>query len=346
LTDEEIIDVKPVRIGVCGVGRIGRLHAENVAKSIERAELVAVADPIKSLVRQVAQAFAVHSYTKPSEMMKKERLDAVIIATPTPTHAEVVEAASDSHLPVLLEKPIALTMKDADRIVSVVKRSGIKFQLGFNRRWDPGYSKAEGMIAKGDIGKPLVIKTCARDPQPPPDEYIRTSGGIFVDECIHDFDVALWLMKSAVKQVWATGTTLVYPQFSKYGDYDNAVAILHFSNKGLGIIEGSRTSAYGYDLRTEVLGDQGQVRIDNWKEDSTRLWTKKGTLDDQYPWFMKRFAEAYKREVDGFCDYVAKDEKSPVSVEEGREVLRVALAARESARSKVAIELKTDRAST
>jgi inositol 2-dehydrogenase len=333
--------MKRVRIGVCGVGRIGHLHAENVAKSVERAELIAVADPIRSLARAVAKSFGVRAYAKPSEMMKKERLDAVIIATPTQTHAELAEMAADAHLQVLLEKPIALTMKDADRIVSIVKKSGIKLQLGFNRRWDPSYSKAEQMIVKGEVGRPLVVKTCARDPQPPPDEYIRRSGGIFVDECIHDFDIALWLMKNPVKQVWATGTTLVYPQFSKFKDYDNAVAILQFSNRGLGIIEGSRTSAYGYDLRTEVLGDRGQIRIDNWKEDSTRLWTKKGAIDDQYPWFMKRFAEAYQREIHGFCDYLVKGERSPVSVEEGREALRVALAARESARRKVPIELTT-----
>lgn len=332
--------MKRVRIGVCGVGRIGHLHAENVAKSVESAELAAVADPISRLARSVAKSLGVRAYAKPSEMLKKERLEAVIIATPTQTHVKLVEIAADAHLPVLLEKPIALTIKDADRIVSIVKRSGIRFQLGFNRRWDPGYSKAERMIVKGEIGRPLVVKTCARDPQPPPDEYIRGSGGIFVDECIHDIDIALWLMKDPVKQVWATGTTLVYPQFSKYGDYDNAIAILQFSKRGLGIIEGSRTSAYGYDLRTEVLGDRGQVRVNNWKEDSTRLWTKKGTIDDQYPWFMQRFAEAYRREIDGFCNYVSKGEKSPVSAEEGREALRVALAATESARRKTPIELK------
>jgi len=333
--------VDAVRIGVCGVGRIGHLHAENVAKSIGKAELAAVADPIRSLARQVAKDFRVHAYAEPSEMIRKEKLDALIVATPTPTHVKVVETIAKARLPVLLEKPIALTMKDADRIVSIVNKTKIKFQLGFNRRWDPSYTKAEGMIARGEIGRPLVVKTCARDPQPPPDEYIKQSGGIFVDECIHDFDVALWLMKHPVKQVWATGSTLVYPQFSKYGDYDNAVAVLQFSNRSMGIIEGSRTSMYGYDLRTEVLGDQGQIRIDNWKGDSTRLWTKRGTLDDQYPWFMTRFAEAYKREIGGFCDYVAKGEMSPVSAEEGREALRVALSARESARSKGPIELKT-----
>ncbi len=331
---------KRIRIGVCGVGRIGRLHAQNVARSVERAELVAVADPIRSLALAVGKSLRVHTYANPSEMMQKEKLDAVIIATPTQLHAAHVELAADAHVAVLLEKPIALTLRESDRIGSVVRKSGIKFQLGFNRRWDPSYSKAKRMVVDDEIGKPLVVKTCARDPQPPPDEYIRTSGGIFVDECIHDIDVALWMMNCPVKQVWATGTTVVYPQFAKYNDYDNAVAVLEFSNRGLGIIEGSRTSAYGYDLRTEIMGTRGQVRIDNWKEDSARLWTAKGTLDDQYPWFMNRFAEAYRREIIGFCDYVSKSNKSPVSVAEGREALRVAIAARESARTKRTIRLK------
>jgi inositol 2-dehydrogenase len=329
-----------IRIGVIGVGRIGRLHAQNVASSVERAELVAVADPIRSLARAVGESLGVRTYANPSDMMRTEKLDAVIIATPTKLHAEHVGLATEAGVPVLLEKPLALTMKESDRIISVVRRSGIKFQLGFNRRWDPSYSRAKRMILEGRIGKPLVVKTCARDPQPPPDEYIRGSGGIFVDECIHDIDVALWLMNSPVTQVWATGTTVIYPQFAKYGDYDNAVAILKFSNRGIGIIEGSRTSTYGYDLRTEVMGDRGKLQIDNWKEHSTRLWTRQGILDDQFPWFMKRFAEAYRQEIYGFCNYVSKGDKSPVSAEEAREVLRVAIAARDSARTKKVIRLK------
>ncbi|HUK50577.1 MAG TPA: inositol 2-dehydrogenase [Terriglobales bacterium] len=328
-----------MRVGVCGVGRIGCLHAENLACNAERAELVSVADPIKALARKIADRFGARMYASSREMIKKERLDAVVVATPTPTHAKLVELAVDAHLPVFLEKPIALTLKEADKIASLVNRSGIKFQLGFNRRWDPSYSKAEKEIAEGKIGRTLVVKTCARDPQPPPDAYIKHSGGIFVDECIHDFDMALWLMKDHVRQVWAMGTTLVYPQFSKYGDYDNAVAILRFSNRGLGIVEGSRTSTYGYDLRTEILGDRGQIQVENWKEHATRRWDKSGITEDQYPWFLTRFAEAYKREITGFCEYVARGDRSPVSADEGREALRLALAARESARKGSAVEL-------
>ena len=331
--------MKRIRLGVCGVGRIGRLHAENIAKNVEKAKLVAVADPIRSLANSVAKSLWVHMYTSPEEMMKKEELDGVVVATPTQTHADIVQLAVDTHLPVLLEKPIALTMKDANKIVSAVKRSGIKFQVGFNRRWDPSYIKAKRSIVKGKIGHPLTVKTCARDPEPPPDEYIKGSGGIFVDQCIHDIDVALWLMGSSVRQVWATGSTLVYPQFSRYGDYDNAIAILRFSNSALGIIEASRSSAYGYDLRTEVLGDSGQLSIGNWKEDSIRLSTKNGTMEDQYPWFMQRFAESYRRESIGFCDYVAKGDASPVSAEEGRDALRIAIAARESVRKNTTIYL-------
>ena len=325
--------MKRVRIEICGVGRIGRIHAENVARNIEIAKLLAVADPIEKLASSVARRLGVHAYARPEEMMKKENLDAVIIATPTKTHAEMVQLAADAHLGALLEKPIALTMKDANRITSVVRRFGIKFQIGFNRRWDPSFIKAKQNIVNGNIGRPLIVKTCARDPAPPPEQYIRESGGIFVDECIHDIDVVMWLMMSPVKEVWATGSTLVYPQFAKCGDYDNAVAILRFSNLGLGIIEGSRSSAYGYDLRTEVLGERGLVSIDNWKEDSVRVWTRRGAGQDPYPWFTERFAEAYRREIIGFCRYVAKDAVSPVSAEEGKEALRVAIAARQSART-------------
>ncbi len=322
--------VKPVKIGIWGVGRIGSVHAENVAGSAGRAELVAVADPIKKLALRVSKKFRVQMYASPSQMLQKEVLDGVVIATPTPLHSKHVTLACQANVPMLLEKPIALTMKDADRIVSTVRRSGAKFMLGFNRRFDPSYRMAKQRITKGAIGKPLLVKTCARDPSPPPEEYIKQSGGIFVDECIHDIDVALWLMGSQVKSVSAVGTTLVYSQFAKYGDYDNAVAVLEFKTGALGIIEGSRTSRYGYDLRTEVLGSQGAVKIDNWKNDSTQLWTKQGTIEGPYPWFLGRFAEAYRKELDAFYDYISKGGKSPVSAEEGRLALQVAITARES----------------
>jgi inositol 2-dehydrogenase len=331
--------VKRIKIGVWGVGRIGSLHAKNV-KNSEKAELVAVADPIERLAHLAARRFHVHSYDNPHEMLKNESLDGVVIATPTPLHVQHVDFACEAGIAALLEKPIALTMKEADRIVSTVRHSGVKFMIGFNRRSDPGYQNAKEKIAKGTIGKPLLVKTCARDPKPPPEEYIEQSGGIFVDECIHDFDVALWLMDAHVERVSAVGKTLVYSQFAKYGDYDNAVAVLEFRGGGLGIIEGSRVSTYGYDLRTEVLGSQGALRIDNWKNDSTELWTRHNPGGrGPYPWFLERFAEAYRREIDSFCDYVTKGGKSPASSEEGRAALEVAIAARESAKNERAVSI-------
>ena len=327
-------------IGIWGFGRIGSVHAMNVKRS-EKAELVAVADPIKTLAHAAATRFHVHSYDTPSQMLRKESLDAVIIATPTSLHAQHVDLACDAGIPALLEKPIALTMKETERIVSAVRRSGVKFMIGFNRRFDPSYRNAKERIGKGVIGRPLLVKTCARDPQPPPEEYIKHSGGIFVDECIHDFDVALWLMNTHVQRVLAVGNVLVYPQFAKYDDYDNAVAILQFRGGGLGIIEGSRVSTYGYDLRTEVLGSQGALRIENWKADSNELWTRTNPgARGPYPWFLERFAEAYRREVESFCDYVMKGASSPVSAEDGRAALEIAIAARESAKKGKAVSIR------
>ena len=331
--------MKRLGIGVWGVGRIGCLHAANIRASTEKAELIAVADPIKKLASVTAKRLGCRMYETPIKMLREESLDGVVIATPTQMHTEHVELASELHVPMLLEKPIALSLNQADKIVSAVHQSRVKFQLGFNRRFDLGYSRAKKMIAKGRIGKPILIKTCARDPQPPPEEYIRRSGGIFVDECIHDIDIALWFMNSEVEQVWATGTTLVYPQFAKYGDFDNAVAVLRFRNGSLGVVEGSRTSKYGYDLRTEVLGDQGAVRIGNLRNDSVELWKGQGATKQPCPWFIERFAEAYRREIEGFCDYISKGGNSPVSAEEGRAALQVALAARESAGKKRAITI-------
>ena len=323
---------KRLRIGVCGLGRIGSLHAKNVSSRPWEAELVSVADPIKKLARSVAARFGARAYFDPSLMISSEDLDGVIICTPTPMHVSHVELAAEQNLSIFLEKPISLSMKDADRIVSEVSRRHVKCMLGFNRRSDSSYGKAKREIIKGKIGKPILVKTCARDPQPPPENYIKNSGGIFVDQCIHDFDVALWLMNRRVKRVSAIGKTLVYPQFAKYGDYDNAVAILEFSGGELGIIEGSRTSKYGYDLRTEVLGTEGSVNVENWRDDSTHLFTARGSISEPGSWFLERFADSYRRELERFYAYIRKDSVSPVSVEDGREALKVALASTESAK--------------
>jgi len=331
--------VKRLRIGVCGLGRIGSLHARNVASNPWEAELVAVADPIQKLAKDVAAKFGARPYFDPSLMISSEDLDGVIICTPTPMHASHVELAADENVSIFLEKPIALTMKDAERIVSKVRHAHAKCMIGFNRRSDASYEKAKRAIKKGKIGKTILVKTCARDPQPPPDDYIKRSGGIFVDECIHDLDVALWLMDRKVKRVSAIGKTLVYPQFAKYGDYDNAVAILEFGDGGLGIIEGSRTSNYGYDLRTEVLGTKGSVSVDNWSGESTRLFTSQGGVSDPGPWFLQRFADSYKRELERFYNYIRRGSISPVPVEDGREALRVALAATQSAKKHQSVRL-------
>ncbi len=320
------------KIAVWGVGRIGIVHARNVASS-EKAELVAIVDPIRSLAEKAAKRFGVPAYSSPSEMLREESVNGVIIATPTKLHAQHVKLASNAGVPMLLEKPIAHNMREADSIVSAVKRSGVKFMMGFMRRWDASYQEAKGSIVDGSIGKPILVKTCARDPSPPPEDYIKHSGGIFVDQSIHDIDVALWLMNSRVKTVSATGKALVYPQFAKYGDYDNAVAVLEFESGGLGIIESSRTSKYGYDLRTEVLGSRGAVSIGNVKNDSTELWTSQGNVKGQYPWFLERFDEAYRNESEGFCNYILNGGKSPVPVDTGRAALEVAIAARTAAKT-------------
>ena len=248
--------VRHVRLGVWGVGRIGSLHASNIASS-QRAKLVGVADPIRVRAKAIAARFGAHSYDSPTRMLRKERLDGVIIATPTAQHAEHVKFATDEGVAAFLEKPIALTMNEARKVVFAASRPGAKVMVGFNRRFDPSFRKTKENIVKGKIGKLLFVRTCARDPGAPPADYIAASGGIFVDQCIHDIDIALWFMNAEVERVFAIGKVLTYPHLEKYGDYDNAVALLEFKGGGLGVIEGSRSSNYGYDLRTEVLGHRG-----------------------------------------------------------------------------------------
>ncbi len=291
-----------IKIGLIGAGRIGRLHAANLRHRVVGAEIVAVADVSPEAAKRCAQELSIPSaLTDPRRIMDDPQIDAVFICTSTDTHASLIEQAAGAGKNIFCEKPIALDISAIDRALEAVKREGILLQIGFNRRFDPNFHRAHDLVAEGKIGQPHVLRITSRDSAPPPPEYVKTSGGIFLDMMIHDFDMARYLMQDEVEEVYATGAVLVDPRIGELGDVDTAVVTLRFKSGALGLIDNSRRAVYGYDQRAEVFGEKGTIIVSNPKPDTAVLSDSSGDSGSPlYHFFTDRYTEAYIAEMAAF----------------------------------------------
>src|SRR5579864_813087 len=274
-----------MRIAVIGLGRMGRFYAEAIAQSSSRAELAAVADPNPAARSAVQSALGVDAaYADAASVQERRDIDAVIVATTTSSHAEVVMAAAQAGKAIFCEKPLALTVEQTRQVLDVVESKRALLQIGFMRRFDPAHLRARALIAEGRIGRPLTYRSIGRDPGCPPPGYATPalSGGLIIDMGIHDFDAARWLMASDVERVSAEGTQLVCEELGKVGDWDNASVNLRFASGAVGSVEVSRTAKYGYDIRVEVLGSEGAVRLGETvaSQDGVALLTPELFVDD------------------------------------------------------------------
>jgi myo-inositol 2-dehydrogenase/D-chiro-inositol 1-dehydrogenase len=324
---------KRVAIAVLGAGRIGRLHAENLTRHLaRRAELRIVADPRLEAANEVGAACGAECAVADwREALASPRIDAVVVCTPTDTHATLVEAAAVARKHVFCEKPLALEVEPTEAALAAVARAGIKLQVGFNRRFDPSFERLALGVRSGEIGTPHLVRITSRDPEPPPREYVRSSGGIFLDMTIHDFDMARFLIGDEVVEVHATGAALVDPEIGQEGDVDTAVVSLRFASGALGCIDNSRRAAYGYDQRIEVLGSRGALLAEQRSPTSVVRWDGAGrTADRPHHFFIERYREAYVAEMGAFLDAVLSDRSPPVDGADGLQALRIALAARRS----------------
>src|SRR5918912_3206399 len=251
---------KRVRLGVVGLGRIGGLHADNLAGRVSSIELVRVVDIEPELARAAGERLRVDWSTSYDDLLSDPSLDGVVVATPTPTHAAMVEQAVAASKHVFCEKPISLDLPSTERALAAARAAGIAFQVGFQRRFDPDHAAAAARIAAGELGDVYLFRTTLRDMRPPAIDYIRGSGGFFVDVTIHDLDAARWLA-GEVEEVTAFGAALSDPAFAEVGDVDNAVVALRFAGGALGVIDESRVAGYGYESSTEVVGSRATVRI-------------------------------------------------------------------------------------
>ena len=323
---------KKLRIGIIGAGRIGRVHAESLAFRIPEAAPSAIADINGDAAQEVAERCGIPRVaTDSKEILNDPAIDAVLICSPTETHANLIVGAARAGKHVFCEKPIDHSLSNIDRALQEVKRSGVKLQVGFNRRFDANFVRVRNAIMQGEIGTPHLMHIVSRDPGPPPLSYIKTSGGIFLDMTIHDFDMARFLVGDEVESIYATGGVRVDPEIGKAGDLDTAVIVLQFKNGVIGTIDNSRKAAYGYDQLVEILGSKGAIATENCYPNQAILSTGAAIQRDlPLNFFMERYTESFVSELRAFVQAVVLDQPVPVNGIDGRVAVVMALAARKS----------------
>ena len=321
-----------LRIGVAGLGRIGKIHFDNLRNHVSGAELVAVADP-SSEGRAYAEKSDVACYESFDELVGHSELDAVAVCSPTDQHANHVVAAARAGKHLFCEKPLDLSVARVEETLAVVNEAGVKLMLGFNRRFDRHFAKLKSLVASGSVGEPHIIKLTSRDPAPPPLEFIKHSGGLFLDMTIHDFDMARHLAGCDAVEVYAKGANLLDPAIGEAGDVDTAVCVITFENGATAVIDNSRKAVYGYDQRAEVFGTKGMASIGNETPDRHELFTAAGQqgplLED---FFLERYALAYRAEMQAFVNAVKDRKPVPVGGEDGLKALKLGVAALQSAK--------------
>ncbi len=309
-----------VNVGIIGAGRIGKLHAENLAYRVPEANIIAIADIILEAAEKCAADFQIPSAVKDyREIMENPDIEAVIICSSTDTHARMIEEAAAAGKHIFCEKPIDFDLARIDRALEAVDKAGVKLQVGFNRRFDPNFKRVREMVAAGKIGTPHILRITSRDPGPPPIEYIKVSGGIFLDMTIHDFDMARYLIGDEVSEIYAAGGVMVDPEIGQAGDIDTAVITLRFANGTIGTIDNSRRAVYGYDQRVEVFGSEGMVAVSNNTPD-TAVYSNAEGVHSSLPlfFFVERYTEAYVAEMKEFIECIQQDKTPSVTGMDGR----------------------------
>ena len=321
-----------LKLGVIGAGRIGKVHTATLAQSVPEAEVVAVADINIAEAKALASQFGIPFVSdKHSEVINHRDVQAVVICSPTDTHAAYIVESARAGKHIFCEKPVDLSLEVIRNAISEVEKAGVKLMIGFNRRFDPNFKKLRDMVVVGNIGAPSILKITSRDPSPPPAEYISVSGGMFLDMTIHDFDMARYIVGSEITEVYVKAAVLVDPAIGLAGDVDTAVITLTFANGALGVIDNSRKAVYGYDQRVEIFGTEGMVCADNNFPDNHRFFTSDG-VHGALPlnFFMDRYLEAYSNELKIFCDAVVNNNPVPVGGHDGLMSVAVGLAAKKS----------------
>lgn len=335
-----------VQIGVLGAGRIGSLHTELLSTRIPGCRVAAVADVFPQAARSLATKFDIPTVCSSlDELLSVEGLDAILVCSSTDTHEEAVCSAAGKGIAVFCEKPLAVEIASIERMREAVETSGAILQVGFNRRFDPNYARLEQAIRSGEIGELHTVRLTSRDPEPPPIEYVKRSGGLFMDMMIHDLDMVRFLVGTEVSEVYTVAECRVDPAIGEVGDVDTALVTLRFTDRTIATIENSRRAAFGYDQRAEVFGSGGNAVSDNVFANTTVIANESGVRRDvPLRFFLDRYIDSYVVELSSFVDAVRTDAEPRVNVIDGRESVVLAHAASRSLETGLPVKLTQFRA--
>jgi myo-inositol 2-dehydrogenase/D-chiro-inositol 1-dehydrogenase len=331
-----------IKVGLLGAGRIGNVHAKSIAANAQ-SQLVAISDFHPAAAETLAAAYGAKARST-EDIIADPSIDAVLIATSTDTHSNLIEAATAAGKAVLCEKPVDLNLERALACQAATAKSHRPVMIGFNRRFDPNFAALKKSFDAGEIGKGELLSITSFDPAPPPVSYIKVSGGLFRDMAIHDFDMACWIFGAAPVAVTAVGSSIVDTAIGEAGDVDTAVITLHFADGRIAVIKNSRRAVYGYDQRIELLGSDGLLQAGNMLESSITKTTVQGAIGAKPEYFfLERYMRSYEAEWRAFVQAISTESALPVSLQDGVNALAVAEAATLSARLGKTVQLKNGR---
>jgi len=321
-----------LHFGIIGAGSIGKVHAETLAFRMPESQIVAITDVNREAAQSLAARCGIATIAGSSaEIIADPRVDAVLICSPTDTHADLIVAAAEAGKHIFCEKPIAFSLAKIDAGLAAVRAAGVQLQIGFNRRFDANFARVRQAVVNGEIGTPSLMHIISRDPAPPPLSYVCASGGIFLDMTIHDFDMARFLIGDEVEEIYTSGGVMIDPEIGKAGDLDTALIVMRFRNGVIATIDNSRKAVYGYDQRVEILGSKGKIETGNCYPNQAVVSGERSVYQDlPLNFFMERYTESFAAELRAFTRAVLEKRSTPVTGIDGRIPVVMALAARKS----------------
>lgn len=335
-------------IGVLGVGTMGKQHAYNLRNRIPEAHLVAVADADLNRAKQVAAELEIdHFYDSVEGLAERKDVQAIVVVTPAKFHGAAMKICAQAKKDIFCEKPFTLAVEEADEVLDLTQKAGVRVQVGHVRRYDPPNVRAKQRIDAGEIGNPVIFKSLARDPAPPPVSYMASgvNGMFFQDSTVHEFDLGRWLMNDEISEVHAYGAVLVFPEIAQFNDIDTALVNMKFSRGTLGAAENYMQSGYGYDIRTEIVGSRGTIITGYLQQTAEVVLTAAGARTDVVDHFLVRFADGYLLQMRDFVQTILADRSPKVDAFEGRQAIAVAAAAERSYREGRAVTVQNRRRS-
>ncbi|MBP6492273.1 MAG: inositol 2-dehydrogenase [Clostridia bacterium] len=323
---------KKLTVGIIGTGRIGKVHTMSIMNQLPEVEIKGVTDIFLDQAQAWADETGIKTvYKDYKELIADPDIDAVLVCSSTDTHADISIAAANAGKHVFCEKPVDLSIAKVEAVIDAAKKAGVKLQIGFNRRFDHNFRKVKELIDNNTIGDLQILKITSRDPSPPPAEYVKVSGGIFMDMTIHDFDMGRFLTGSEAEEVYVAAACMVDPAIGAAGDVDTALITIRFKNGTICVIDNSRKAAYGYDQRVEAFGSKGKVEITN-DYPNTAVWSTEEGVFSEKPlyFFLERYMDSFAEEMKQFVSALINNTETPVTGIDGLQPIKLGLAARKS----------------